>query len=118
MRTFFFLLAFLLAAPPVFAESGVQVPTLNIGRSCSADAGEAANVQLTTGECQRDEADAKKQLDQRWSRLSADAKRQCVKESTIGGDQSYVELLTCLQMSSDWGDDETVGQAPSSAQRH
>jgi hypothetical protein len=34
------------------------------------------------------------------SRLESNLKRECVEESTIGGDQSYVELITCLEMSS------------------
>jgi hypothetical protein len=42
---------------------------------------------------------AKDQLAKNWSRFSASQKRACVKESTAGGDQSYVELLTCLEMS-------------------
>jgi hypothetical protein len=118
MRTVFFLLVFLFTVPEVLAESAERVPTFDIDRNCSSEASEGANVQQTKASCQRDEADAKKQLDQRWSRLSADAKRQCVKESSIGGDQSYVELLTCLQMSSDWSDDRTVGEEPPNARPH
>jgi hypothetical protein len=44
----------------------------------------------------RDEAEAKKQLEQEWSKLGSDRKRECVEESAIGGDQSYVEHITCL----------------------
>ena len=66
----------------------------------------------------RDEAEAKKQLEQEWSKLGSDRKRECVEESAIGGDQSYVEFITCLDMSSQWNGDQAVGQAPSNAQRH
>ena len=100
MRAFFILLAFLFMVPRVMAESGAQVPTFDVDRNCSAEASSGANIQQTKADCQRDEAEAKKQLDQRWSKLSAGVKRQCITESTIGGDQSYVELLTCLEMSS------------------
>lgn len=47
----------------------------------------------------KDENDAKGQLAQSWSRFSASQKQACVGESAVGGDQSYVELLTCLEMS-------------------
>ena len=100
------------------AESGDQVPTFDIERNCSSEASGDADIQRTKADCQRDEADAKKQVDQRWSGLSTDAKRECVEESSIGGDQSYVELLTCLQMSSDWSDDRTVGDEPPNARHH
>ena len=114
MRASFFLLAFLLTVPEVLAEPANQVPSFDIDRNCSTEAGDVE----TKANCQRDEAEAKKQLDQKWSKLSADAKRQCVKESSIGGDQSYVELLTCLQMSSEWSDGQTVGEEPPNARRH
>lgn len=59
----------------------------------------------------QDEVDAKKQLDQKWAKLGAKAKGECVGESSAGDDQSYVELLTCLQMTSDWNHQSTVGHA-------
>ena len=68
--------------------------------------------------CVRDEGEAKEQLEQEWSKLESNLKRECVEESTIGGDQSYVELITCLDMSSQWNGDQAVGQAPSNAQLH
>jgi len=101
------------------AQSGDQVPTFNINRNCSSEAAAGVDIQSTMADCVRDEVDAKKQLDQEWSKLGSDRKRECVGESTTGGDQSYVELITCLEMSSpQWNGDQTVGQAPSNAQHH
>src|ERR1700746_4058051 len=117
MRAFLFLLAFLFVALPVMAESGDQVPTFNINRNCSSEAGEGVDIQSTMAECVQDEVNAKKQLDQEWSKLESNLKRECVEESTIGGDQSYVELVTCLDMSPPKNGDQTVGQA-SNAQLH
>jgi hypothetical protein len=37
-------------------------------------------------------------LCERWSQFSASEKKSCTGEASIGGDKSYVELLTCLQM--------------------
>jgi hypothetical protein len=117
MRTLFLLLAFLFAVPRVLAEPGDKLPSFDIDRNCSAEASGVDIKQARAG-CVRDEADAKKQLQQEWSKLGSNLKRQCVGESTIGGDQSYVELLTCLQMSSEWTGERTARQAPSNAQRH
>ena len=52
-----------------------------------------------TKACTSDETDAKNQLAKRWSSYSASQKKECVGESSIGGEKSYVELLTCLEMS-------------------
>src|SRR5215471_18194352 len=49
--------------------------------------------------CTRDETEAKNQLAKRWSSYGASEKKECVGESTTGGEKSYVELLTCLEMS-------------------
>ena len=101
------------------AQPGDQMPTFNINRNCSSEAAEGVDIQSTMAECVQDEVNAKKQLDQEWSKLESNLKRECVEESAIGGDQSYVELITCLEMSSpQWNGDQTVGQAPSNAQRH
>ena len=49
--------------------------------------------------CMSDETDAKSQLSKRRSSYSASQKKECVGESSVGGEESYVELLTCLEMS-------------------
>ncbi len=117
MRVFFFLLAFLFLGPPAMAKPGDRVPNFNVQRNCGLEAEGATNVQLTRKSCVQDEVDAKKQLNQRWAKLGAKTKGECVGESSVGGDQSYVELLTCLQMTSDWNRYSTVGQAPAKTRR-
>ena len=108
-----------LSGTAALAQPGDEVPSFNINRNCSSEAAEGADIQQTMANCVRDEVNAKKQLDQEWSKLESNLKRECVEESTIGGDQSYVELITCLEMSSpQWNGDQTVGQAPSNAERH
>jgi hypothetical protein len=96
-----------------------HVPTFDINRNCRSEAATGVDIQPTMELCVRDEGEAKEQLEQEWSKLESNLKRECVEESTIGGDQSYVELITCLDMSSpQWNGDQTVAQAPSNAQRH
>jgi hypothetical protein len=48
--------------------------------------------------CTKDETDAKNELAKRSPQFGASEKQACVGESSIGGGQRYVELLTCLKM--------------------
>lgn len=93
------LLAFaLLAVSPALAE---DVPRLDVGATCRAGAqaypgggGEKA--------CLADEQDARTSLTQQWSQYSAESRRRCTKMvSDIPGTQSYIELLSCLEMARD-----------------
>jgi hypothetical protein len=51
-------------------------------------------------DCAKDETDAKNELDKRWPQFGVSNKQTCIGESSVGAGQSYVELLTCLEMSS------------------
>jgi hypothetical protein len=73
-----------------------------------------ASVGSEAADCAKDETDTKNELDKRWSQFGASDKRACVGESSIGGDQSYVELLTCLEMSSgEFSAGRQIGKAQS-----
>jgi hypothetical protein len=99
MRTFIFALA---AIVPAFAidRAGAadELPAFDIARNCNEE-----TVGSITGpeSCTKDETDAKDQLAKSWSSYSASQKKECVGESSIGGEKSYVELLTCLEMAAD-----------------
>jgi len=98
MRTFIFALA---AIVPAFAmdRAGAadEIPAFDIARNCKA---ETAGASVSgPASCARDETQAKNQLSERWSSYGASQKKECVGESTTGGESSYVELLTCLEMS-------------------
>jgi hypothetical protein len=97
MRTFIFALA---AIVPAFAidRAGAadEPPAFDIARNCAEEtAGSAVGGPAA---CTKDETDAKDQLAKRWSSYSASQKKECVGESSTGGEKSYVELLTCLEM--------------------
>ena len=73
------------------------LPAFDITRNCKP---ETAGASIEGPEsCTKDETDAKNQLAKRWSSYSASQKKECVGESTTGGEKSYVELLTYLEMS-------------------
>ena len=102
MRTTFILVLLATIVPVPFAidQSGAadQIPAFDITRNCKI---EGAGTGIgSASSCAKNENDAKDQLAKSWSGFSASAKRSCIGESTVGGDQSYVELLTCLEMSS------------------
>jgi hypothetical protein len=98
MRTFIFALA---AIVPAFAidRAGAadKLPAFDIARNCRE---EVVGAITTIEACTKDETDAKNELTKRWSQFGASEKRSCIGEASTGGDKSYVELLTCLEMSS------------------
>ena len=100
MRTFIFSVAAIVAATWATdrAVATDRVPAFDIVRNCSAEVA-AAGIEKVA-DCTKDETDAKNELDKSWPRYGASDKQACVGESSIGGAQSYVELLTCLEMSS------------------
>ncbi len=77
------------------------VPTLNIEPSCKAAGVEGMIVGRTVESCLNDEKTARDQLDKDWSTYSADDKTHCLSMISTGGGPSYVELLSCLEMSRD-----------------
>src|SRR5215831_19881399 len=80
------------------APAADRIPAFDVVRNCSA---EVANVGTEkVADCTKDETDAKNELDKSWPQFGASDKQTCVGESSIGGGQSYVELLACLEMSS------------------
>ena len=100
MRTFIFVIAPIVAALWAIdqAPAADRIPAFDIVRNCSAEVASAGSEKVT--DCTKDETEAKNELDQRWPQFGASDKQVCVGESSIGGAQSYVELLTCLEMSS------------------
>jgi hypothetical protein len=81
------------------AGAADELPAYDIARNCNE---ETAGVAVEgSASCRKDETDAKDQLAKRWSTYGASAKKFCVGESSTGGEKSYVELLTCLEMATD-----------------
>jgi hypothetical protein len=74
------------------------LPAFDIARNCRE---EVSGASIATREsCAKDETDTKNELTKRWSQFSVSNKKFCISEASIGGDKSYVELLTCLEMAS------------------
>ena len=99
MRTFIFALAAIVPASCVIDRAGAAegLPTFDIARNCNEET--AGSGIGGPAACTKDETDAKNELTKRWSQYGASDKKSCIGEASIGGDKSYVELLTCLEMS-------------------
>jgi hypothetical protein len=97
MRTCIFALA---AIVSVFAIDRAGAadgpPAFDIAKNCREEV--VGSAIATTGSCTKDETDAKNELTKRWSQFGASERKSCIGEANIGGDTSYVELLTCLEM--------------------
>ena len=87
-----------------FAAFADEVPTFDLRKTCKADVlayqGTASGQASDTG-CLSSEQAARTTLVSQWTQFSPASKRECVLlQGDAAGPQSYVELLTCLQMAS------------------
>jgi hypothetical protein len=74
-----------------------NVPKFDIARECRSEGGS----QAVLVKCAADEEQARADLQPQWSQFSAVDKTVCIRETTMDGTPSYVELLTCLEMARD-----------------
>lgn len=78
-----------------------DVPTYDVRKSCKADVQAYPTAGDATG-CLRDEQDARTTLVSQWGQFTPDSRVRCTQMvGDPAGPQSYVELLTCLQMARD-----------------
>ena len=86
---------FLLAALPVAAG---DIPRIDFERTCRDTPPVAMDKKATFDQCMADEKQARDQLSGTWAHASAKARQQCSAMTQLGGQSSYVELITCLEM--------------------
>ena len=78
-----------------------EVPTYDVKKSCHADV-QAYPTGGSAAGCLADEQRARNTLVSQWTQFGAESRARCSQlENDIPGDQSYVELLTCLQTAKD-----------------
>lgn len=83
------------ATPAVAVD---DVPKFDVGPSCRASA-KRAEAGADPNACIGQEHRAREELRRRWQNFTLDDKRGCVPLTTMGGNPTYTELLTCLEMS-------------------
>jgi hypothetical protein len=84
-----------------------SVPTLNVEQVCTgiAQQGGVTFHDSATAQEKKDCLDSEQairdELAKQWSSFNGDDKVHCTNESRMGGESSYTELLTCLEMARD-----------------
>jgi hypothetical protein len=84
-----------------------SVPVLNVAPVCQGIAVQGGSsfhdpaIAKEKQDCLNSEHEVRDELVKRWSSFSATDKTHCIEESKMGGDSSYTELLTCLEMARD-----------------
>ncbi len=93
-----------------------SVPNLNVEQVCRGIAQQGgvtfhdSNIPQDTKECLDSEQTIRDQLVKQWSSFNTADKVACTNESEMGGESSYTELLTCLEMARDV---RNMGRQPS-----
>jgi hypothetical protein len=84
-----------------------SVPVLNVEPVCQGIAQQGGvsfhdpAIAKERQDCVQSEKEVRDQLAKQWSNFSATDRASCVSEATMGGESSYTELLTCLEMARD-----------------
>ena len=73
------------------------IPKLDVEKECRFEGGSSE----VFDRCMRDEGEAQKEIEAVWQKVGGADRAACVSEATSGGYQSYIELLTCLEMARD-----------------
>ena len=82
-----------------------EYPTLNVAPLCHqlTDKSTFAEglARYTFDQCMEAEQTDRQTIIKEWSTFSAEDRRHCIAEATMGGESSYTELVTCLEMARD-----------------
>jgi hypothetical protein len=88
------------AATPAAARdrNAGGIPELDYVSTCKATPPVAMDREAQLKSCLNDEKQAKADLPKQWQRSKAEWRSSCLRQTTLGGLASYVELITCLEM--------------------
>jgi hypothetical protein len=96
-----------------------SVPTLNVDQVCEGIAKQGGvtfhdpQIAQEKKDCLDSEQAIRDELAKRWGSFSADDRVACTNEARMGGESSYTELLTCLEMARDVRAMREEGESPS-----
>jgi hypothetical protein len=89
----------------VSAARSDQYPTLNTAPLCHGITNQSDLQEgfrsVSFDQCMQAEQTDRETMIKEWSTFLADERRHCVAEATMGGESSYTDLLTCLEMARD-----------------
>jgi hypothetical protein len=106
MRSYFApAIAMVMIMPAILSARSDDIPTLDVNPVCRGIAmqGELeAGLQRTNfQECVKSEQAVREQIKKEWSTFTTADKTHCVALAKTGGEASYTELITCMEMSRD-----------------
>ena len=82
-----------------------DIPTLDVNPVCHGIAMqgelEAGLRQTSFQQCVQSEQETREQIKKEWSTFSTADKTHCVALAKTGGESSYTELITCMEMARD-----------------
>jgi hypothetical protein len=87
--------------------TGDRVPQLDVEPVCKGIAEQGGvtfrdpAIPQEKKNCIESELAVREQLVKQWSSFTGDDRTHCINETTMGGESSYTELLTCLEMARD-----------------
>jgi hypothetical protein len=91
--------------PGILSALSDDIPTLDMNPVCRGIASQSeleAGLQQTNFEdCVKSEQATREQMKKEWSTFSTADKTHCVALAKTGGESSYTELITCMEMSRD-----------------
>src|SRR5579863_7847780 len=88
----------------IVAVRADDIPRLNIAPLChgivnqGADPLQVGDPNVSYEMCIKAEKTDRDQLAKEWSTFSPADKKNCVAEAMMGGESSYTDLMTCLEM--------------------
>jgi hypothetical protein len=92
---------------PVLPAQSDEFPVLNVLPLCRGIVSqsdvplEAGARSVSLDECLKAEQVDRGTMEKEWSQFSASDRKHCTAEATMGGESSYTDLLTCLEMARD-----------------
>jgi hypothetical protein len=106
MRSYFVpAIAIAMIMPAILSARSDDIPTLDVHPVCRGIASQSeleAGLQRTNFEqCVQSEQDVRGELKKEWSTFSIADKTHCVSLARTGGESSYTELITCMEMARD-----------------
>ena len=106
MRSYFApAIAMVMIMAAILSARPDDIPTLDVNPVCRGIASQSeleAGLQRTNFEqCIQSEQAVREQVKKEWSTFSTADKTHCVALAKTGGESSYTELLTCMEMARD-----------------
>lgn len=92
-----------------------ELPKLDVAPLChgiadqGADPLQAGDQLVSFGQCMQSEQRDQATVAKEWSGFSSGSQHMCADEAEAGGDSSYTDLLTCLEMARDVNKEGAAG---------